>query len=107
MMAISYPIAKWYITFLVSGHEPPIDIPVAMRFTFLVVSGLNSVDCFCLEIGLGAIQVLRNVFFWIFDANNIDSYIFVTLFPRKSDTLPTPTALRNTGMDPCIKLGTL
>ena len=44
---------------------------------------------------LGAIQVLRNTFFWKLDhhppprnANNIEPYTFVTLFSGKCDTLP-------------------
>ena len=43
---------------------------------------------------LGAIQVLRNAFFWKLDphppprtANNIEPYTFATLFSRKSETL--------------------
>ena len=36
------------------------------------------------------------------NANNVEPYIFVTLFSGKSDTLPPPTALRNTRMAPYI-----
>ena len=34
------------------------------------------------------------------NTNNVDPYIFVMLFSRKYDTLPPPTALRNTWMAP-------
>ena len=34
------------------------------------------------------------------NANNIEHYTFVTLFSRKSDTPPPPSALRNTWMAP-------
>ena len=56
-----------------------------------------------------SIQVLRNGFFWKLDthaplsnANNVDPYICVALFSRKSDTLPPPTALCKTWMAPCL-----
>ena len=55
----------------------------------------------------GSFTCYVTLFFWIFDthpparnANNVDPYIFVTLFSRKSDTLPPPSALCNTWMDP-------
>ena len=54
---------------------------------------------------LGAIQVLRNVFFREIgppptprNANNVGIYTFVTLFSGKVDTPPPPSALRNTWM---------
>ena len=34
------------------------------------------------------------------NANNVEPYIFVTLFSGKSDTLPLRTTLRNTWMAP-------
>ena len=60
-----------------------------------------------LKHALGAIQVLRNAIFLEIgpplprNANNIEHYTFVTLFSRKSDTPPPPSALRNTWMAPC------
>ena len=52
---------------------------------------------------LGAIQVLRNAFFWKLDphppprnANNIEPYTYVTLFSGKCDTPLPQSALRNT-----------
>ena len=52
---------------------------------------------------IGAIQVLRNAFFLeirpsptVRNANNVEPYTSVTLFPQKFDTPPHPPALRNT-----------
>ena len=59
------------------------------------------------KVGIGAIQVLRNTFFWKIDTthplvtlitlNRTPSYVFS---PRKCYTLPPPPALRNTWMTP-------
>ena len=56
---------------------------------------------------LGPFKCYVTLFFWKLDphppprnANNIEHDTFVTLFPRESDTLPPPSALRNTWMAP-------
>ena len=53
----------------------------------------------------GPFKCYITLLFWKFDthppprnANNVEPYIFVTLFSGKSDILPPPTALRNTWM---------
>ena len=57
--------------------------------------------------GHSSVIWVRYFFFSIFDTypppcntNNVEPYFFVTLSSRKSDTLPPPTALRNTWMSP-------
>ena len=60
-----------------------------------------------MNMGWGAIQVLRNAFFWELDphppphnANNIEPYTFVTFFSRKIWHPPPPSVLHNTWMAP-------